>query len=78
MAASKLNFKRTITDKLSVKGTLNEDGTMIIYEDELGDTKEAKISDLLNAFKNCDIDFSVSLKNDETLDVIPSESVTEE
>lgn len=78
MAASKLNFKRTITDKLSVKGTLNEDGTIIIYEDELGDTKEAKISDLLNAFKNCDIDFSVSLKNDETLDVIPSVSVTEE
>lgn len=35
MAASKLNFKRTITDKLSVKGTLNEDGTIIIYEDEL-------------------------------------------
>ncbi len=78
MAASKLNFKRTITDKLSVKGTLNEDGTIIIYEDELGDTKEAKISDLLNVFKNCDIDFSVSLKNDETLDVIPSASVTEE
>lgn len=78
MAASKLNFKRTITDKLSVKGTLNEDGTIIIYEDELGGTKEAKISDLLNAFKNCDIDFSVSLKNDETLDVIPSVSVTEE
>lgn len=78
MAASKLNFKRTITDKLSVKGTLNENGTIIIYEDELGDTKEAKISDLLNVFKNCDIDFSVSLKNDETLNVISSEITTEE
>lgn len=35
MAASKLKFNRTITDKLTVKGMLNEEGTAIIYEDEL-------------------------------------------
>ena len=31
---SKLNFKRSITDKLSVKGVLSEDGATITYTDE--------------------------------------------
>ena len=73
MAASKLKFNRTITDKLTVKGMLNEEGT-----DELGDDKEARISDLLNAFKNCNIEFSVGMKSDEALDVIHSENTDEE
>lgn len=34
MAKSKLTFKRNITDKLSVKGVLSEDGTYITYTDE--------------------------------------------
>ena len=35
MAANKLQFKRTTTDKLTVKaGTLSEDCTMISYLDE--------------------------------------------
>lgn len=78
MAASKLKFNRTITDKLTVKGMLNEEGTAIIYEDELGDDKEARISDLLNAFKNCNIEFSVGMKSDEALDVVHSENTDEE
>ena len=73
MAKSKLQFKRNITDQLSVKGILSEDGTFITYKDENDIEQEAKISDLLNAFKNQEINFSVSLKSDEDLNVIASE-----
>ena len=73
MAKSKLQFKRNIVDKLSVKGVLSEDGTFITYTDENDVEQEVKISDLINAFKNQEINFSVSLKSDEDLDVIASE-----
>lgn len=73
MAKSKLQFKRNITDKLSVKGVLSEDGTFIAYTDENDVEQDIKISDLLNAFKNQSIEFGVSLKSDEDLDVIESE-----
>ena len=73
MAKSKLTFKRNITDKLSVKGILSEDGTFITYTDENDVEQEVKISDLLNAFKNQPIEFGVALKSDEDLDVIASE-----
>ena len=70
---SKLQFKRNITDQLSVKGILSEDGTFVTYKDENDIEQEVKISDLLNAFKNQEINFSVALKSDEDLDVITSE-----
>lgn len=73
MARSKLQFKRNITDKLSVKGLLSEDGTSITYTDENDVDQEVKISDLLNAFKNQEIEFGVALKSDEDLDLITSE-----
>ena len=73
LAKSKLQFKRNITDQLSIKGILSEDGTFVTYKDENDIEQEVKISDLLNAFKNQEINFSVSLKSDEDLDVIASE-----
>ena len=73
MARSKLQFKRNITDKLSVKGLLSEDGTSITYTDENDVDQEVKILDLLNAFKNQEIEFGVALKSDEDLDLITSE-----
>ena len=73
LAKSKLQFKRNITDQLSVKGILSEDGTFVTYKDENDIEQEVKISDLLNAFKNQEINFSVSLKSDEDLNVITSE-----
>ena len=73
MAKSKLSFKRNITDKLSVKGILSEDGTFITYTDENDIEQDVKISDLLNAFKNQPIEFAVSLKSDEDLDLVTSE-----
>lgn len=71
--ASKLSFKRTTTDKISVKGVLSEDGTVITYEDENKEDQDVKVSDLLNAFKNRLIDFSVTLKAEAELDVIPED-----
>lgn len=70
---SKLSFKRNITDKLSVKGVLSEDGTFITYTDENDVEQDVKISDLLKAFINQPIEFGVSLKSDEDLDLITSE-----
>ena len=70
MAASKLKFTRTTTDKLTVKaGTLSEDCTTITYTDENDMEQEIKVADLLTSFKNQVIDFAVALKTDEELDV---------
>ena len=73
LAKSKLQFKRNITDQLSVKGILSEDGTFVTYKDENDIEQEVKISDLLNAFKNQEINFTVSLKSEDDLNVITSE-----
>lgn len=77
MAKSKLSFKRNITDKLSVKGVLSEDGTFITYTDENDVEQDVKVSDLLKAFINQPIEFGVSLKSDEDLDWITSEEADE-
>ena len=77
MAKSKLSFKRNITDKLSVKGVLSEDGTYITYTDENDVEQDVKISDLLKAFINQPIEFGVSLKSDEDLNLIISEKEDE-
>lgn len=78
MAKSKLQLKRNITDKLSVKGTLSEDGVFITYTDENDIEQDIMISDLLNAFKSQEIEFGVSLKTDEDLDVILSDEDDED
>lgn len=77
MAKSKLSFKRNIVDKLSVKGILSEDGTFITYTDENDIEQDVKVSDLLKAFINQPIEFGVSLKSDEDLDLVTSEEVDE-
>ena len=73
MAKSKLSFKRSTTDKLSVKGIISEDGTTITYTDENDVDQDVKISDLVNAFINQPVELSISLKNDEDLELIPAE-----
>ncbi len=73
MARSKLSFKRNITNKLSVKGVLSEDGTYITYTDENDNKQDVKVSDLLKAFINQPIEFGVSLKSDEDLELVISD-----
>ena len=70
MAKSQLSKTRTITDKVSVKGMLSEDGTTITYTDENKIEQEITVDDCLNIFKGKPIDFSVSIKSE---DDIPSE-----
>lgn len=74
---SKLSFKRSTTDKLSVKGVLSEDGSYITYTDENDTEQDVKVSDLFKAFINQPIEFGVSLKSDEDLDLITSEETDE-
>lgn len=77
MARSKLSFKRNITNKLLVKGVLSKDGTFITYTDENDAEQDVKVSDLLKAFINQPIEFGVSLKSDEDLDLVTSEETDE-
>ena len=67
MAKSQLTKTRTITDKVSVKGMLSEDGTTITYKDEDKVEQEITVADCLNIFKGKLIDFSVSVKSEDEL-----------
>ena len=70
MAKSQLSKTRTITDRVSVKGMLSEDGTTITYTDENKIEQEITISECLGIFKGKPIDFSISIKSE---DELPSE-----
>ena len=70
MAKSQLSKTRTITDRVSVKVMLSEDGTTITYTDENKIEQEITVADCLNIFKGKPIDFSVSIKSE---DDIPNE-----
>ena len=69
MAKSKLSYKRNVTDQLSVKGVLSEDATEITYVDKNDGKQTVKIFDLLSVFADKDIDFTVSLKKNEDLEL---------
>lgn len=70
LAKSQLTKTRTITDKVSVKGMLSEDGATITYTDENKVEQNITVAECLNIFKGKPIDFSVSIKSE---DDIPSE-----
>ena len=64
MATSALRFVRTTTDKLTIKGgLLSENCESIVYVDENKEEQEVSVSNLLSAFKNQVIDFSIALKS---------------
>lgn len=65
--ASQLKKTRTITDKITVKGILSDDGTKITYVDENKDDQDITIAECLNVFKGKAIDFAVSEKSEEEL-----------
>lgn len=70
MAKSQLSKTRTITDRVSVKGMLSEDGTTITYTDENKAEQNITVAECLNIFKGKPIDFSISIKSE---DELPSE-----
>lgn len=73
--ASQLKKTRTITDKVTVKGTLSEDGTIITYVDENKNEQEITVAECLKMFFGKAIDFSISEKSEEEL---PNEIDTDE
>ena len=67
MAKSQLTKTRVITDKVTVKGVLSEDGTVITYTDENKIEQDITIDECLKAFVGKPIDFSVSIKSEDEL-----------
>lgn len=79
MSKSKLNFTRTTTDKLTVKaGILSEDCREITYTDENDVEQTVTITELLTAFKNQVVDFSIALKTDEELELLGDVCIDDE
>ena len=67
MAKSQLSKTRVITDKVSVKGMLSDDGTTITYNDENKIKQQITVADCLSMFKGKPIDFSVCIKSENEL-----------
>ena len=70
MGKSQLSYKRSVTDKLDIKGVLSEDCVTISYKDENKDEREANVADLLKAFAGKGIAFSIQLKSEEELELM--------
>ena len=63
MAKSKLNYTKTIIEKISIKGVLSDDCKTIIYTDENDVEREISVDECLAPFASSEIDFSMSKKN---------------
>lgn len=64
MARGTYSKKRTVTDKLTLKGVLAEEGDYIVYTDNDGDEQEIDILDALSVFKGKVIDLAVTVKSE--------------
>lgn len=69
MAKQQLNWKKTTTETISAKGILDETATIITYKDEDGDPQQIAISELLNKFASCEVQFTIKMQSDEVLDI---------
>ena len=64
--ANQLKKTRTITDKVSVKGILSDDGTVITYMNDKSE-EEITVTECLKAFLGKPVDFSISIKSEDEL-----------
>jgi len=64
--ANQLKKTRTITDKVSVKGVLSDDGTAITYMNDKVE-EEITIAECLKSFLGKPVDFSISVKSEDEL-----------
>ena len=64
--ANQLKKTRTITDKVTVKGFLSEDGTTITYMNDKVE-EDITISECLKTFLGKPVDFSISVKSEDEL-----------
>ena len=65
--AKNLKFVRAITDKLTLKGTMDDACQKITYLDEDGNEVDISVKDCLKPFAGKPIDFSVSIKTEKDL-----------
>lgn len=64
--ANQLKKTRTITDKVSVKGILSDNGTVITYMNDKAE-EEITVSECLKAFLGKPVDFSITVKSEDEL-----------
>lgn len=71
--AKNLKFTRSTTDKISIKGVLSIDGSIITYIDNAKNEQQISVADCMAAFGGRPIDFAVSVKSEEDLDIVDAE-----
>lgn len=69
MAKSQLSYVKKVDTKITVKGTLSDDGNFIAYLDADKDEQEISVADCLKDFRGEEISFSVSLTQNEDLEI---------
>ena len=74
---SNLSYKKTVTEKFDVKGFLNEDGSVVSYEDKDFGTLEVTLEKVLRQFANLPVSISIKTVTEEELDR-PSDEVSGE
>lgn len=72
MAKSQLSYVKKVDTKITVKGTLSDDGLIITYLNEDKEDCEISIADCLKDFRGKEISFSTSLTTNEDLEIEPS------
>ena len=65
---SNLSYKKTVTEKFDVKGFLNEDGSVVAYEDKDYGTLELTLASVLRQFANLPVSISIKTVAEEELD----------
>ena len=71
MAKSQLSYTKNTVSKMSVKGTLSDDGTFITYLDEDKEEQNITVADCLRDFRGKEIAFSTSLTENIDLEIEP-------
>lgn len=68
-------YKRNVTEKFTIKGTLNEEATCVSYEDKEEGFVTVCLQDYLDKFASQLVSISVQAAYEEDLDVEPDEEV---
>ena len=61
-----LSYKKTLTEKIQIKGVLSDDGTVVMVSDKDGDF-EVVLQDFINRFAGEYVEFAFATKMDEDL-----------
>ena len=64
--AKNLTYRRSTTEKVTIKGVLSDDAKTITYVEDKAE-KTATIQDYLDKFASMAVEFSIGCKSDEDL-----------